>query len=160
MSDLVNCNRVRCSFTFWEIWPLFIVQLYRNGSFFTTQMSLIWLKSSRSVILHLYVANIDKKHGNDTKPGFHATSALWYILKLRSNILKLLSLASECIMIYLLKILNGHHFESYNPIDTKISPHLCLDMTYPSEKFDVDLLTLTLPSPSTGVSGSLTVTVA
>ena len=44
-------------------------------------------------------------------------SALWYILKL-------LVLASW----------QG----VYTPIDPNINPHLCLDMTYPPAKFDVD----------------------
>ena len=45
---------------------------------------------------------------------------------------------NECIMIYLLKNLNSLHSEFYGPIDPKINPHVCLDMTYPPAKFDVD----------------------
>ena len=41
-------------------------------------------------------------------------------------------------MIYLWKILNIHWLEFYTPIDPKIDPHMCLDMTYPPTKFDVD----------------------
>ena len=51
------------------------------------------------------------------KPGFHAAGALWYSLKL-------LVLASW----------QGY----YSPINPKINPYLCLDMTYPPAKFNVD----------------------
>ena len=51
------------------------------------------------------------------KPGFHAAGALWHSLKL-------LVLASW----------QGY----YSPINPKINPYLCLDMTYPPAKFDVD----------------------
>ena len=44
-------------------------------------------------------------------------SALWYILKL-------------------LVFASWQRF--YSPIDPKINPHLCLDMTHPPAKFDVD----------------------
>ena len=43
-----------------------------------------------------YSLQTNKKHGNAMKPGFQATIALWYLLKL----LALGSWCDECIMIY------------------------------------------------------------
>ena len=54
------------------------------------------------------------------------------------NILTLKFLASECRMRCLIFFLNGHRLEFYSLIDLKINPRLCLDMTYPPAKFDVD----------------------
>ena len=53
-------------------------------------------------------------------------------------ILKHCKMAPEYIMIYLKYFLNGHRLEFYDPIDPKVNPHLCLDMTYPPAKFDVE----------------------
>ena len=40
---------------------------------------------------------------------------------------------------YLLKLIVLASWEGfYSPVDSKINPHLCLDMTYPPAKFDVD----------------------
>ena len=66
------------------------------------------------VIVYL---EVNKKHSNATKPDFHAASAWWYIWKL-------------------LVLASWQGFDS--PIDPKVDPHLCLDMTYPPTKFDVD----------------------
>ena len=41
-------------------------------------------------------------------------------------------------MIYLKYFLKGHCLDFYGPFDPNINPHLCLDMTYPPTKFDVD----------------------
>ena len=41
-------------------------------------------------------------------------------------------------MIYLKYFLKGHCLDFYGPFDPNIIPHLCLDMTYPPTKFDVD----------------------
>ena len=41
-------------------------------------------------------------------------------------------------MRYLLKVLNSRRLECYSLTDPKTNPHVCLDMTYPSAKFDVD----------------------
>ena len=41
-------------------------------------------------------------------------------------------------MMYLLTFLTGQHLEFYGPIDPKINHHMCLDMTCPPAKFNVD----------------------
>ena len=45
-------------------------------------------------------------------------------------------------MIYLFK--NSCHLEFFSPVDPKISPHMCLDITYPPAKFDGDYSNETL----------------
>ena len=69
------------------------------------------------------------------KPGFHTTSALWYILKL-----PFLAKWVHYGTIFLIFFSNGRRLEFYCPIDPKIIPMCVLDMEYPTAKFDVDWL--------------------
>ena len=93
----------------------------------------LWKRQHNNPLAPPVPIHLNKKHGNATKPGFHTTSALWYILKLLVS-----GSWQKCIMIYLKLQVLASWLGFYIPIDPKINPHLHLDTTYPQAKFDVD----------------------